>query len=203
MGISGGPATNFLQFNPNGNNQENDINYSADSFRENGAAEDEICPSNSFNKLMYPMTAFVAAFAEMMVAKGYTVNDGSAGVSGNNFAALQAALANIMTAADTIPNATSAVSASQLGGKSWHNLVSFSGLVNGATSENLLPGGQQNLYRVSVYGTAYPAVEGTTQLSGAITYNVQHNVVGIPDEIIFRSPTAGSDTIYVEVDAWY
>lgn len=92
-------ATNFLQWNPDVNNQETDGQYLIDSQRVNGATEG-VFPSTTANKLFYQASAMVAALAEMMDGKGYTINDGSADTPGNDFAALVAVLGYLSTAID-------------------------------------------------------------------------------------------------------
>jgi len=89
-------SNNFKQFNPNGNNQEDDATYLADSFRVNGA-QAGVFNKEVFNKFAYQMSSFVAAMGEMLAAKGYAVSDA-------DFNALKTVLANIMTNADIISN---------------------------------------------------------------------------------------------------
>jgi hypothetical protein len=86
-------ATNFLQWNPGQANQETDPSYVADPSRTGGAATGAIFASPLANKLFYQLTTFVAAFSNMLVAKGYSPNDA-------NIATLAALLANVITAAD-------------------------------------------------------------------------------------------------------
>jgi len=89
-------STNFKQFNPNGNNQEDDAAYLADSFRADGA-QAGVFNKEVFNKFAYQMSSFVAAMGEMLATKGYAVSDA-------NFAALKTVLANILTPVDIIAN---------------------------------------------------------------------------------------------------
>jgi hypothetical protein len=86
-------STNFLQHNPGEANQENDAAYAADSLRTGGIGVDATLPSPWLNKIWYQATTFVAAFAQMMANKGYTVND-------NPIATLTTVLANVLTNAD-------------------------------------------------------------------------------------------------------
>jgi hypothetical protein len=99
-------ATNFIQFDPNLTNAETDNQYSADSMRSGGAALDAILPHPLFNKFAYQVSTFTAAFAQMLVNKGFSPSDA-------DFADLVAILMNINTSADvaslitTVPYATS------------------------------------------------------------------------------------------------
>ena len=100
------PSTNFLPWDPNLTNAESDASYLADTLRANGAPTNAIFPSPAANKALYQSTVFPYAFAKMMVAKGYTVNDSPE-------SGLETVLANILTRADattgisTVPYATS------------------------------------------------------------------------------------------------
>ena len=101
-------STNFLQFNPDLYNAENDLAYSADSLREGGVPSAAIFPSPLANKLFYQLSTFVAAFSHMLVNKGYSPNDSS-------IAALTSVLMNVKCGADfqqsiiTVPYSTSVV----------------------------------------------------------------------------------------------
>ena len=66
--------TNFLQWNPGKINQQTDLQYVADSQRTDGAVSG-INPSILANKLFYQCTTMVAAIAQMMVNKGYEMQD--------------------------------------------------------------------------------------------------------------------------------
>jgi hypothetical protein len=92
-------STNFKRWNEALANLESDATYLADAMRTGGAASG-VFPSALFNKFALQAANLCAALAAMMVAKGYTVEDGSAGTTGHDFTALQAALSNIMTAID-------------------------------------------------------------------------------------------------------
>lgn len=101
-------STNFIQWNPNVNNQETDAQYAADSFRANGIpSSPAIAPGNAHNKLFYQLTTFVAAFGQMMSNKGYNVSDA-------NLAALITAVTNVITAADLEDQLTPSTSQSGL-----------------------------------------------------------------------------------------
>ena len=95
-------TTNFIQFNPNALNQENDSAYAADSLRAGGAPANAIYPSPLANKSFFQWSTFIAAFAQMMAVKGYSPNDGSAS-PGSALANLEAVFANVMTLADMTP----------------------------------------------------------------------------------------------------
>jgi hypothetical protein len=90
-------STNFLQWNPNANNQETDAAWAADTLRLNGApAGASICPSVMDNKFRYQMSTFIAAFAQALANKGYTISDAS-------LSTLIATLAAVITLADLAP----------------------------------------------------------------------------------------------------
>ena len=86
-------STNFQQWNPTEANQETDAQYTADGLRSGGASLDGVFPSATANKAFYQWSTFIAAFASMLVAKGYSPSDA-------NLGNLAAVLANIMTAED-------------------------------------------------------------------------------------------------------
>ena len=90
-------TTNFLQWNPAAVNQETDAEYSADSQRSGGAVNGTPLLAPLGNKVFYQATTFVAAFGQMMAAKGYSTSDASQ-------SALAAVLANILTEDDVEPN---------------------------------------------------------------------------------------------------
>jgi hypothetical protein len=97
-------STNFLPINPNANNQDSDSAYSADGFRQNGGATNAIVPSTFINKAWYQSGNFIYAFALMMVAKGYSPNDGSADPA-TAIANLVGVLTNVICAIDLEPYA--------------------------------------------------------------------------------------------------
>ena len=86
-------TTNILQFNPTQANQESDAAYLADAIRTGGAGVDGIWPSNSANKTLYQISAVVAALAQMMANKGFSISDA-------NYSVLVTQLSNILTTAD-------------------------------------------------------------------------------------------------------
>src|SRR5580698_7300430 len=92
-------ATNFLQWNPTGANQENDSTYAGDSQRSGGAGSGSIFASALANKLFYQLALFVCAFATMLTNKGYAPNDGSSSF-GTALANLVAVLNHVITDAD-------------------------------------------------------------------------------------------------------
>jgi hypothetical protein len=92
-------------WNPALANQENDATYQSDSQRTGGAPAGAPFPSLTANKLFYQVAVMLRALALMMVAKGYSPNDGStpqtADTSTNTAAsALATVLENIITNAD-------------------------------------------------------------------------------------------------------
>lgn len=87
-------TTNILQFNPSQANQVTDAAYLTDSVRTNGAGVDGIWPSDSANKTLYQVSTVVAALAQMMANKGFSISDA-------NYSVLVAQLANILTTADS------------------------------------------------------------------------------------------------------
>jgi hypothetical protein len=89
------PSNNFKQWNPTQANQDTDAAYAAETIVQNGAQAGNICASAMDNKFRYQVTTFIKAFADMMVVKGFTLNDTS-------LATLTTALANVLTTADAI-----------------------------------------------------------------------------------------------------
>jgi hypothetical protein len=86
-------STNFLQFNPGQANQETDAEYAADSQRINGAIDGQSFEDKLANKFFNQMSSMIAALAQMMSNKGYTMSD-------SNYATLISELGNIVTFAD-------------------------------------------------------------------------------------------------------
>lgn len=84
--------TNFLQFNPDGNNQLSDGDYLSNTSRVNGAITG-IFESPLANKIFYQTSTLVTALATTMVNKGYEMQDG-------DLSFLITALSNILTKAD-------------------------------------------------------------------------------------------------------
>ncbi len=115
-------STNFQQHNPTKANQENDAAYTSDPIRSNGAVAG-IYPSASFNKLAYQLSTFVAAFAQSLSGKGYTISD-------SDIAALKTALDSVVTMVDTIPNATNAVNATNATNLGGHAASYFASLAD-------------------------------------------------------------------------
>lgn len=101
-------STNFLQWNPDENNQEIDSEYLLETLRVNGAPAGALLPSPVGNKVFYQLSTFIAAFATMLTQKGYSPRD-------SNFADLVAVLTNVKCTSDflaaivTVPYATSVV----------------------------------------------------------------------------------------------
>jgi hypothetical protein len=67
-------SSNFLQWNPDKNNQQTDGQYIADAMRSNGA-ESGVCPSVMDNKFRYQVSIMVAALGQVLSNKGFTVSD--------------------------------------------------------------------------------------------------------------------------------
>ena len=88
---------NFLQFDPTKNNMMSDAGYNASNYRKNGA-QAGVAPAPVHNKLFYQSSTFITAFAQMMLAKGYTLSDA-------DMTALTTVLSNLMTTADMTPYA--------------------------------------------------------------------------------------------------
>ena len=86
-------TNNFIQWNPNQNNQESDAAYASDTQRVNGAANPSIFSSATANKLFYQNSTMVTALGQMLANKGYSVSDA-------NLANLVTSLSNIETLAD-------------------------------------------------------------------------------------------------------
>lgn len=66
--------TNFLQWNPGQLNQQSDGEYLVEPQRTDGA-DTGIYPSTLANKMFYQCTTMVVAIAQMMVNKGYEMQD--------------------------------------------------------------------------------------------------------------------------------
>jgi len=141
--------TNFLQFNPDQNNQLSDEDYSSNTSRSNGAVTG-IFESPLANKIFYQTTTLVAALATAMVNKGYEMQDTS-------LAFLVSALSNILTKAD-IGTGVGSVCAgndarlNQSGMKVWfYANVAPTGwtLLTGVTDAVLSVKGGSNAYNVS------------------------------------------------------
>jgi hypothetical protein len=86
-------TSNFLQWNPTQANQESDATFATDPQRLAGAANPSEFASALGNKCFYQWSTFVAAFAQMMATKGYTMSDAS-------LATLASVLAAVVTDAD-------------------------------------------------------------------------------------------------------
>jgi hypothetical protein len=95
-------STNLIQVNPTAANQQSDATYDSYSLVTGGVPYEGILPSAYLNKKDFQLTTFMAAFAGMLVAKGYSPNDGSANPS-TAIANLVAVLMNVLTAADMAP----------------------------------------------------------------------------------------------------
>jgi hypothetical protein len=87
-------TTNFLPFDGQYQNVEQDSQYLADSSRVGGFAVDAIVPSPLLNKVLLQTTTMAAALATSLANKGISTSDA-------NFDALVTALSNIRTTADS------------------------------------------------------------------------------------------------------
>lgn len=88
-------SSNIVQWNPAAANQETDAQYLADSMRSGGATDPSIFASILANKAFYQWSTVIAALAQMMANKGYTISDA-------NLPNLVNALSNILTNADLL-----------------------------------------------------------------------------------------------------
>jgi hypothetical protein len=123
------PSTNFIQVNPNANNQETDSAYSSDSQRSGGMVSG-VFASILANKIFYQSSTFITAFANFLVAKGYSPNDGSASPS-TALANLQTVFANLITSADLTTALAGLVSAVSIGSESGY--IKFGSTFGGLT----------------------------------------------------------------------
>lgn len=92
-------TTNFTQHNPSAANQETDSAFDGNSLTTGGIGVDAIMPSDWMNKRWYQDSTFVAAFAQMMVNKGYSTSDA-------NISTLVSVLGNLITNNDLKPAQT-------------------------------------------------------------------------------------------------
>ena len=69
-------SQNFQVWNPNGNNQETDAQYVADTQRSGGAVAG-IFPSSTFNKFAFQVSTMIAAIATELANRGYNISDGN------------------------------------------------------------------------------------------------------------------------------
>jgi hypothetical protein len=86
-------SNNIQQFNGGQVNTESDAQYTADVLRTGGALTGGLFPSPTANKMFYQWSTFLAALAQSLANKGYTISDA-------NLASLTAVLANVITEAD-------------------------------------------------------------------------------------------------------
>jgi hypothetical protein len=88
------PGTNnFLTFNPNAVNQENDTAYAADTQRSGGLIPNAPLPSSLLNKALFQPTRFAQALAQALANKGFNLSDA-------NLTALITVMSNIITSVD-------------------------------------------------------------------------------------------------------
>ena len=93
-------TTNFEQWNSAALNQETDAEYLADAQRIGGVTTGSLAPGATMNKFYYQASTFIAAFGQMLAAKGYTNSDSSV-------ATLASVLANVVTESDLATNIVS------------------------------------------------------------------------------------------------
>jgi hypothetical protein len=177
-------TTNFLQWNPGQANQESDSDYNADSQRSGGAVDNTPLPAPLGNKAFYQWSTFVAAFCQMMAAKGYSTSDA-------DITTLQAVLANIVTEADGLPaitplaySPTPAFNAAASNGFQ----MTLTGNVTSSTVAGVTPGQLLAFYFVQ------DAIGGRTvawpvSFAGAPQPDPAPNAVSV---ILFRADAAGN-----------
>lgn len=68
-------TSNFLQWNPDKNNQHSDGDWLTNTQRLDGAANPSIFTSLAANKLFYQLTTMITALAESIKDKGITISD--------------------------------------------------------------------------------------------------------------------------------
>ena len=129
-------TTNFLQWNPQQTNQENDTQYASDASRTGGAGVEAEFPSATGNKLFYQLSTFITAFANSLTAKGYSPSDA-------NLTQLESVFANVLTQADQKPNllqiAYTAAPVFDFSTSNGFEMV-LTGNVTSSTIKNLSPG---------------------------------------------------------------
>ncbi len=76
-------AGEFLQFNPDQNNQLSDVDYSNSPYRQNGITSG-IAPGSLHNKLFYQLTTMVKALADVLAGKGATISDANLAILTSN-----------------------------------------------------------------------------------------------------------------------
>jgi len=89
-------STNFLQWNPNANLQENDATFADDAQRLSGATLPSQFSNSLANKCFYQWSTFITAFCNMLAGKNYSPNDGSSSPS-TALANLVGVLNNVLT----------------------------------------------------------------------------------------------------------
>jgi hypothetical protein len=195
-------STNFLVFNPNLANAEDDAQYTADAQRSGGATTNSIFASVLANKAFYQWSTFVTAFANMLAAKGYSTSD-------SNLGALATVLSNILTNADMpLPiskGGIGAVSFQAAGLLTTNQLSSLAQIiyrfdqkgmtVNGAVINLSLPGSGAYLVRAEA---AMSLTTGTPSLSVSVGWDqtiagtsTSYSAIVIPS---FGFPTSGGSS---------
>jgi hypothetical protein len=75
------PSTNFELVDASGANQQSDATYAGDARTTSGFTTGMIVPHDWLSKFIWQQSVFSTAFAEFLVALGYSPNDGSASPS--------------------------------------------------------------------------------------------------------------------------
>jgi len=125
-------STNFLQWNANQTNQQNDTAYANDTQRAGGAGNNAVFPAQLANKLFFQQSTMVAALGQVISDYGHNASD-------NNAADLVIALKDTFAARNG--NATNTFEAAN--GTSGNNVVNYSqfGGSLATTGYQRLPGG--------------------------------------------------------------
>lgn len=177
-------TTNFLQFNPTGANQDNDAQYLADALRTGGAPLDGVLPSKTFNKVEFQASTFVAAFCQMLAAKGYSTSDA-------DIAALAGILANVVTDADLANGITTVAYATTVAfnaNTSNGFQINLTGPVTSSTITGISPG------QLIAFYLAQDAAGGRTfswpaGIVGTLPIDLTPNAVSL---MLFRADASGT-----------
>lgn len=203
-------STNFLQWNPEQNNQESDTTYASDPIRSGGAPSGgtTIFPSALANKGFYQWSTFIAALSQAMANKGYALSDA-------NFNQLVSVLANLLTNADVrsgfvsipwSPSPTYDLSQGTAFG------IVMQGNITGMSFTNIVPGQLSTLFFVqppagnatvawplSVVGGVQPnpapnAVSSQTFMAyaGDVLYAVNYPVLNSPSVTVLNLIGSGN-----------
>ncbi len=130
-------TSNFLQYNPSQANQLDDASYATDSFRLGGAGVEAICPSDSFNKMLYQLSTCVAALNAFLAGQGYAVDDSNLASLTSTYASAFLTKADIVGGVTTVPFSSSPVFNGSLATGFY---MALSGDVTSSTLTNVTPG---------------------------------------------------------------